>query len=121
MRKKNKLTKKDQNHQGIIEAPNSLSTKIRFGPPSGPRRPRDEKYDGHKPLEYPGHEALAEYLATPKSLREYKSDRDLAEHFQVTRMTVHRAKKDVDVIKRANWLSMRNKLAGHLIVRREYP
>jgi hypothetical protein len=78
MKTNNELPKEDQNHPGIIEAPNLLSTEIRFGPPSGPRRPRDEEYDGHKPLEYPGHEAVAEYLATPKSFREFKSDSDLA-------------------------------------------
>jgi hypothetical protein len=36
-------------------------------------------------------------------------------------MTIHRAKKNFDVIKRANWLSMRNTLSGDLIARREYP
>jgi hypothetical protein len=39
----------------------------------------------------------------------------------MTRITIHRAKKDIDVIKRAHWLSMRNKLAGDLVARREYP
>ena len=121
MGKHGELTKEDQNHQGIIEAPNSPSTEIQFGAPSGPRRPRNEKYDGHQPLEYPGFEAVAQHLATPKSLREYISDSDLAKHFHVSRMTIHRAKKDIDVIKRAHWLSMRNKLAGDLVVRREYP
>jgi hypothetical protein len=120
IRKKNKLTKKDQKHQGIAEAPNSLSAEIRFGAPSGPRQQRDEKYDGHQPLEYPGLEAVAQHLATPKSLRELKSDSNLAKHFHVTRMTVLRAKKDIDVIKRAHWLSMHNKIMGELVARREY-
>jgi hypothetical protein len=34
-------------------------------------------------------------------------------------MTVHRAKKDIDVIKRAHWLSMHNKLIADLVVHRE--
>jgi hypothetical protein len=72
-------------------------------------------------IEFPGLEAVAQYLATSKSLREFKSDSDLAEHFGVSRMTIHRAKKDIDVIKRAYWLSMRNQLDGDLVARREYP
>jgi hypothetical protein len=121
MPNKNKLAKNNQKDQGIVEAPNSLSTEIRFGGPNGPRQPRNEKYDGHQPLEYPGLEAVAQHLATPKSLREFKSDSDLAKHFHVTRMTVLRAKKDIDVIKRAHWLSMRNILIGDVVVRREFP
>lgn len=48
------------------------------------------RYDGHEPLEYPGHEAVAQYLAAPESLREFKSFSDLANHFHVSRMTIHR-------------------------------
>jgi hypothetical protein len=95
--------------------------KVGFGAPPRSRKSRSENYDGHQPLEYSGLEAVAWHLATPKSLREFKSDSDLARHFHVARITIHRTKKDIDVIKRAHWLSMRNKLAGDLILRCEYP
>jgi hypothetical protein len=121
MEENNSLTKSAQNHQETAEAPNSPLEKPEFGAPNGPRQPRNEKYDGHEPLEYPGHEAVARHLATPMSEREFKSDSDLADHFHVTRMTIHRTKKDIDVIKRAHWLSRRNRLAGELVARREYP
>jgi hypothetical protein len=94
--------------------------KLNFGPPPGPPKCHKD-YDGHSPLEYAGLEAVAHHLAEPKSLRQFKSDSDLAKYFRVTRMTIHRSKKNIDVIKRANWLAMRNKLAGDLIARREYP
>jgi hypothetical protein len=117
----NELTKVDQNHQGIVQAPNVLSEKNRFGAPDGPRRHRNEKYDGQSPLEYPGHEAVANFLALPKSIRQFRSVKDLAKHFHVTRMTINRWGHDPDVIQRAHFLSEINQMAGDLLARQEWP
>jgi hypothetical protein len=113
--------KQDQTLRGNVEPLEVQSEKIRYGAPDGPRHKRRGKYDGRSPLNYPGHEAVAQYLAAPKSLREFRSDMDLAKHFQVTRMTIYRWKNDVDVMQRAYWLSMRNQMAGDLVARREWP
>jgi hypothetical protein len=117
MRNKNRLTKKCQDQQGIIEAPTTQSEEIRIGPPDGPRPEGSENYNGHTPIEWPGLEAVAQYLAAPKSLREFKSDNDLAKHFRKTRMTIHRWKHHPDVDKRVHWLSNRYRLAGDLLAR----
>ena len=111
----------DKKRKGIAAAPKAQSEKVRYGAPCGPRITESENYDGRTPIEWPGHETVAQYLAAPKSLREFKSDSDLAKHFQVNRMTVHRWKNAPDVIKRAHWLSMQNKMIGDIIARREYP
>jgi hypothetical protein len=121
MQKQNRLTKNSQDHQGIDETSKAHLRKIRYGAPDGPRRPRGEKCDGHEPLEYPGHEAVAQYLAAPKSLREFKSDSDLAKHFHVSRMTICRWRHDPDVIQRAHFLSGFNEMAGDLLARQEWP
>jgi hypothetical protein len=104
-----------------VQAPGVLSEKVRYGAPDGPRQKRREKYDAREPLDYPGHEAVAQFLATPKSDREFKSLTALANHFHVTRMTVHRWKQDIEVMQRAHWLSMRNQMAGDLVARSEWP
>ena len=94
------------------------SKKIRYGAPDGPRENRRENYHGREPLEFLGHEAAAWFLAVPKNLREIKSIAALAKHFSVTRKTVHYWMKDIDVLKRAEWLSETNKIIGKLVVRR---
>jgi hypothetical protein len=111
------LTKKRIDYQGFVEAPKAQSEKIRYGAPDGPRRTGSEKYNGHTAIEWPGLEAVAQYLAAPICLREFKSDNDLAKHFHVTRMTVYRWKQDPDVIQRVHWLSNRYRLAGDLQAR----
>lgn len=73
------------------------------------------------PLEYPGHEAVAQFLAFPESQGEFKSFKAIAKHFKVTRMTVYRCSKDLDVLRRAEWLTLRNKTIAIVQVRREYP
>jgi hypothetical protein len=93
------------------------SEKIHYGP----RQKGGEYYDGREPLEHPGHEAAAWFQAFPEGMREFKSIAALARHFRVARMTIYRWSKDIDVLKRADFLSMQNKIAGILIARREYP
>jgi len=112
----------DQHHlvQGTLQSQQVATEKIRHGAPDGPRRQRSETYDGSSPLEYPGHEAVAQYLAAPKSLRELKSDTDVADYFQVTRMTIFRWKRDPDVIRRAHWLTRFNEMVGDIAARREW-
>jgi hypothetical protein len=44
-------------------------------------------YDPTKPLDPPEDEAIAQYLSTPKSIREFKSFSELARHFNISRMT----------------------------------
>ena len=121
MQTKNRLTKEDQDHQGIVEANNPLSRKARFGGPDGPRRNRSEEYDGQSPLEYPGHEAVAHFLAEPKSIRQFKSVKDMAKHFHVSRMTIFRWGHDPNVVRRAHFLSEINQMAGDLLARQESP
>jgi hypothetical protein len=96
------------------------SEKFRYGAPVGPRKNRRQYYDGREPLEFPGHEETASFLAFPKTWREYKSVAALARHFNVTRVTVYRWMQDINVLKRADSISMQNKIAGNLVARREY-
>jgi hypothetical protein len=85
-------------------------------PPDLPRK-RKRKPNKTKPLDSPEDEAIAQYLATPKSSREFKSITDLAKHFNISRVTVYRRTKDLDVLQRAEWLLMHHRLAGDLIAR----
>jgi len=110
-----------ENPQGAVEASSTLAARPRYGAPDGPRQKRREKYDGREPLDYAGHEAVAQYLAAPKSDREFKSFTALANHFEVTRMTAYRWTRDIEVMQRAYWLSMSNQMAGDLVARREWP
>lgn len=111
----------DENNRQDFNSTDLQSQKIRYGAPDGPRKKRWENYDGHQPLEYPGHEAVAQYLASPRMLREFKSDRHLAKHFRVSRMTICRWKHDPDVIQRAHFLSEINQKVGDLLARQEWP
>jgi hypothetical protein len=120
MEKKNEVAYETQNHDEAIEASNAPSEKIRHGAPSGPRQKRRDRYDGREPLPYSGHEAVAQFLAAPACLRKFKSLTDLAAHFKVTRMTAYRWKQDIDVMQRASWLFMRNKIAGDLLARQAW-
>jgi len=113
--------RENPNHQGAVQAPIPSLEKVRYGAADGPRQKRRERHDGREPLNYAGHEAVAQFLAAPKSDREFKSLTALANHFKVTRMTIHRWKQDIDVMQRAYWLSKRNQMAGDLVARREYP
>src|SRR6202521_5293005 len=94
--------------------------KIRNGAPDGPRKKRCEKHDGSEALEHPGREALAQFLAAPRLLREFKSYSRLADCFHVSRMTIYRWTLEVEVMQRANVLSMRNEIAGDLEARRAW-
>lgn len=107
------------NHQEIVEANDAQLQMTRYGAPDGPRKPR-KNYNGEDPLDFPGHEALATFLATPRTERKFKTLTALAEDLEISRMTIHRWKKDLDVLRRANWLVRGNKLSGDLIARREW-
>jgi hypothetical protein len=85
--------------------------------PSDLLRKQKGKPDRTKPLDSPQDEAIAQYISTPKSIREFKSLTDLAKHFGISRMTVYRRTKDLFVLQRAAWLLMHFKLAGDLIPR----
>jgi hypothetical protein len=113
--------KEDQPPQDNVEPLKVDSEKTRYGPPDGPRKNRQPGYDGREPLEYPGHEATAQFLATPESEREFDSITALAKHFDVSRTTVYRWTQDIDVLRRAEYLSTQNKVTGKLIIRREWP
>ena len=89
--------------------------------PEGPRKRRKKNYDGSQPLDYPAHEAIAQFLATPKQFRQFKSTAVLAKHFNVSRMTIYRWAQDIDVVKRAEWLSRGNMVLGDFIACREWP
>jgi hypothetical protein len=110
----------DKNKQQNSNGTDVHSEKIRYGAPDGPRNKPRKYYDGREPLEFPGHEATAWFLAVPEALRDFKSISALARYFNVSRVTVYRWTRDIDVMKRADSLSMQNKIAGNLVARREY-
>lgn len=85
--------------------------------PAHPSRKRKRKFDKSTPLDSPEAEAIAQYLATPKSIRDFKSLTDLARNFNVSRMTVYRRTKELSVLQRAEWLLQHHMLAGDLIAR----
>ena len=76
-----------------------------------------EEFDKTKPLDSPADEAIAEYLATPKSIRQFKSFVELAKHFNISRMTAYRRSKDSSVLQRVEWLLTQHQLAGDLVAR----
>ncbi len=85
--------------------------------PPDPSTKRRRRFDKTKPLNSPEDEAIAQYLATPKSIREFKSFSELATHFNISRMTVYRRSKDSSILERVEWLLAHHKLAGDLIAR----
>ena len=85
--------------------------------PPDPPRMRKREFDRTSPLDLPEDEAIAQYLATPKSIREFKSFSELAKHFNISRMTVYRRSKDSNILQRVEWLLTQHKLAGDLIAR----
>ncbi len=89
--------------------------------PDGPRKKRRKNYNGSQPLDYPGDEAVAQFLAAPKQCRQFKSVAALAKHFDVSRTTIYRWAQDRDVVKRTEWLAMRNMGFGDFIACREWP
>lgn len=86
-----------------------------------PEHPRKCRFNKKKPLASPADEAIANYLATPKSIRQFKSFSQLAEHFNISRMTVYRRSKDLKILQRVEWLLTDHKLAGDLVARRNWP
>lgn len=95
---------------------NDAASPAASNPPDPPRK-RKLKQEITKPLDSPEDEAIAQYLTTPKSIREFKSLTDLAKHFGISRMTVYRRTKDLIVLQRAEWLLAHHRLAGDLIAR----
>ena len=74
-------------------------------------------HDPTKPLNSPEDEAIAQYLSTPKSIREFKSFSELARHFNISRMTAYRRSKDRSILLRVQWLLLSHQLAGDQIAR----
>src|SRR5579863_2550485 len=105
----------------IDDQPDSNEAQGRKVPPADvlyrARQKRGEFYDGTAPVEYPELEAVAEFLATPKAIREIKTFTDLAKHLNVSRMTIYRWTQDEDVLRRAEYLLSQNKLKGDLVAR----
>ena len=85
--------------------------------PPNPSTKRRRRFDKTKPLNSPEDEAIAQYLATPKSIREFKSFSELATHFNISRMTAYRRSKDSSILERVEWLLTHHKLAGDLVAR----
>ena len=85
--------------------------------PQDPSRKRKRKFDKTKPLDSPEDEAIAQHLAAPKSIREFKSLTDLAKHLNISRMTLYRRTKDLIILQRVEWLLTHYMLAGDLIAR----
>jgi hypothetical protein len=117
---KEMIMKQDETRRESTERPEVRSKKFRFGAPDGPRRKRRCWYDGHEPLPYAGHEAIAQFLAAPTADRRFESLTAPVNHFKIARMTLHRWKQNPDVLRRADWLSMHNKKVGDLEIRRQW-
>jgi len=81
---------------------------------------RKRKCNPARPLYRVEDEAIAQQVAMPKSIREFKSFGKLAEHFKLSRMTVYRRSKDPMIRQRIEWLRMHYKHTGALIARRSW-
>ena len=110
----------DTNQPQNSMEPDAQFGRTRSGAPDGPRQKRSKMQDRSEPLEFPGHETVAQFMATPKSLREFESVTALAKHFNITTKTIYCWMKDDNVMRRAEWLSMRNKRHGDLSIRCRY-
>jgi hypothetical protein len=95
---------------------NEATPQAASNPPDLPRKQK-RKQDITKTFDSPEDEAIAQYLTTPKSIREFKSLTDLAKHFGICRMTVYRRTKDPIILQRAEWLLTHHMVAGDLIAR----
>lgn len=104
--------------------PNSVAPRARNVPTADElerkRQSRKRDYYGTEPLEYPELEAVAEFLATPRSVREIKTFKELAEHLGVSRMTVYRWTNDEDVLMRVRHLLAHSEFRGDLEIRRSW-
>lgn len=83
-------------------------------------RPRPKQRHRGEPLDDRDKETLAQFLAAPDDLREFESITSLASHLKISRATIYRWTKDPAVLRRAEHLSLQNKLAGDLFARREW-
>jgi hypothetical protein len=117
--KKQELT--ESISRSVIEANSPRPQETHSATPDGPPKKRRNKYDGSRPLDFPGDEAVAQFFAAPKQCRQFKSVSALAEHFDVTRPTIYRWAHDRDLLKRTEWLAMRNRGFGDFIACREWP
>ena len=115
------MTRENQDRQEFVESMDVRKETVENDGADKLRKKHRKKYDGSEPLKHPGHEALALHLATPKPLRKFRTDSDLAKHFRVTRMTVYRWKQSSDVVRRAYCLSDLNQMSGDLPPRQAWP
>jgi len=110
----------DQAATNQLENISSMTEEERVGPDARENLPRVKESDRTLPLDHPGQEAVAQFLAAPEGLREFASVTALASDFKISRATVYRWEKDPHVLRRVEHLSMQNKLAGDLLARREW-
>jgi hypothetical protein len=81
---------------------------------------RRTDYDATEPLDNPAFEAIAQFFAAPSQFRQFSSVVALAGHLGISRMTIYRWSKDVDVVQRIEWLLRRSMRSGDLIAAREW-
>jgi hypothetical protein len=105
------------NRDDIISA---ATEEEQLGPDTRKRSWRFNEHDRTEPLDHPSQEAVAQFLAAPEGMREFPSVTALAERLKISRATIYRWEKDVSVLRRVEHLSMQNKVAGDLFVRREW-
>jgi hypothetical protein len=80
-------------------------------------RTQIREFDKTKPLNSSAEEAIAEHLATPKSIRQFKSSSELAEDLNISRVTAYRRNKDSSVSQLVEWLLTQHQLAGDIVAR----
>jgi hypothetical protein len=78
-------------------------------------------FDGKQPLEDPRQEAVAQFFATPEKLRKFRSVTALAEHLEVSRMTIYRWHDDEKVQQRIMRLVREGMRFGNYLMGREWP
>jgi len=77
--------------------------------------------DRTKPLADHRQEMVAQFLAAPTGCEGFASVKALAVHLKISRATFYRWARDTYILRRIEYLSLQNKVAGDLLVRRAWP
>jgi hypothetical protein len=81
---------------------------------------RFERCDRTHALDNPDQERVAQFLSAPDCSQDFASVTDLAQHLNISRVTVYRWAKDPRVLRRVEHLSLQDKVVADLFVRREW-
>ena len=99
----------------------SISSPVPSRPQTGSSTEGADEYDGFAPLNHLGREILANFLASPKQFRQFKSLAALGEYCGVSTETLDRWAHCRDVQRRVKALSWHVEVLAVLIARCEMP